>query len=112
MGRRGRSRPKNPRRGPGHNEENKQNRASRQTSKMLDHGQETRVRYFWEEILAKAGMEDENARYLIQGTWTKGFRGSTTDAKEFLNEKVAEGVITQEVKAEMAKIIDRYSKYR
>lgn len=79
---------------------------------MLDHGQETRVRYFWEEILEDAGMEPENARYLIQGTWTKGFRGSTQDAKAFLREKEAEGVIDAEIRQKMSKIIDKYSKYR
>lgn len=79
---------------------------------MLDHGQETRVRYYWEQILEEYGMDDENARYIIQGTWTKGFRGSTTDAKLFLQEKVKEGAIDDEIRVAMCKVIDRYSKYR
>ncbi len=79
---------------------------------MLNHGQETRVRYYWEQILEEAGMEDENARYLIQGTWTKGFRGSTDDAKDFLQEKVAEGVITDQIRHDMCRVIDKYSTYR
>lgn len=112
MGRGGRSRPKNPRKGPGHNEANRQNRESRSTEKMLDHGQEQRVRYYWENILSEAGMEDENARYLIQSTWTKGFRGSSRDARIYLKEKMEEGLITEEVRAAMVKVIDRYSKYR
>jgi hypothetical protein len=79
---------------------------------MLDHGQETRVRYFWENILEDAGMDDENARYLIQGVWTKGFRGSTDDAMDFLREKMDEGMIDETVRRKMGDIILKYSKYR
>ena len=57
-------------------------------------------------------MEDENARYLIQGTWTKGFRGSTDDALDFLREKLDEGVIDETVRRKMADIVLKYSKYR
>lgn len=79
---------------------------------MLDHGQETRVRYYWEQILEEAGMEEENARYLIQATWTKGFRGSTDDAMDFLREKMDEGVIDEAVRRKMGDVILKYSKYR
>jgi hypothetical protein len=113
MGRRRRSRPKNPRRGPGHNEQNRQNRESRQTAKMLDGSQETRFRYFLEEILIEQnGMQPENARPFIQQLWTQGNRNSTDEAKVWLRTKVDEGVVDKDTSDRIVQLINRYSRYR
>lgn len=79
---------------------------------MLDSGQETRIRYFLENILEDAGMEPETARPIIQALWTKGYRGSTEDAQAFLKEKLEEGVIDDEVRKAMAQIVKKYSRWR
>lgn len=113
MGRRGRSRPKNPRRGPGHNEQNRHTRESRQTSKMLDGSQETRFRYFLEEILIEQnGMEPENARPFIQQLWTQGNRNGTDEAKDWLFDKLNEGVVDKDTSDRILQLINKYSRYR
>ena len=112
MGRR-RSRPKNPRRGPGHNEQNRQSRESRQTGRMLHAGQETRFRYYLEQILIEqGGMAGEEARPFIQGLWTQGARNGIPEAKEYVRGKAEEGFLTPDQEQEILRLVDRYSTRR
>lgn len=113
MGRRRSSRPKNPRKGPGHNEANRQTRESRQQSKMLDSAQETRFRYYMEQILvAEGSMQPEEARPFIQGLWTQGYRNGVPEAKVWLKERVDEGMVDTDSQKKILDLIQKYSRWR
>ncbi len=80
---------------------------------MLDGSQETRFRYYMEEILIEQfEMEPENARPFIQQLWTQGHRNSIDDAKEWLDEKVQEGVVDADTAKRIRDLIKRYSRWR
>lgn len=80
---------------------------------MLDGGQETRFRYYMEEILIEQHqMEPENARPFIQQLWTQGFRNSTDDAYDWLQEKQDEGLVDDEAVGAIKALIKKYSRWR
>lgn len=80
---------------------------------MLDGGQETRFKYYMEQILIEdGGMEPETARPLIQGLWTQGFRNSTDEAMDWLKEKGDEGIVDDGQRNEIHRLIKKYSRWR
>lgn len=98
--------------GPGHNEQNKQNRESRSRSKMLDARREAHFRYDVEELLVNAGMEPEEWRPFLQTLWAQGNRQGMEEAQEWLAEQVAEGRIDGDLQKDVWALCKKYSTYR
>jgi hypothetical protein len=80
---------------------------------MLDGGQETRFRYYMEQILIEErSMEPEEARPFIQGLWTQGTRNGLDEAKTWLKERIAEGIVEADAQKPILSLMDQYSRWR
>ena len=51
-------------------------------------------------------VADEHRSNVLGQTWAKGERQGVVEAKEFLDEKVAEGIISDECSSKIMKLID------
>lgn len=100
------------RQGPGHNEQNKQTRESRQRSRMLDGSRENHFRYDMEQLMAGAGQEAEEWRPFLQTLWARGSRQGLDEAREWLHEQVEEGRIDAEMESRVLGLMRKYSTVR
>lgn len=112
MGRRRRKVSKNPRRGPGHNEQNKQSRESRSKQPMLNESKEAHFRYDVEQILVESGMPAEEWRPFLQTLWARGTRLGVDEAKDWLSEQKQEGAIGDDVHNDIVRLVEKTVRYR
>lgn len=98
--------------GPGHNEQNKQTRESRQRSKMLDASRENHFRYDIQELLVGAGLEEEEWRPFLQTLWAQGFRNGIDEAREWVHEQVEEERIPADLEKPVLDLVRKYSTVR
>ena len=94
-----------PRRGGRFNKRNKPQGPSKKVHK-LHRGKYMEFKYDVRRILDDENVEDEHRSNVLGQTWAKGERQGVSDAKEFLNEKVAEGIITEKCCKRITKLID------
>lgn len=81
--------------------------------RMMAQGRKTHFIYDARAALAsEGGMEDKDVRAFLEGLFARGARGSTQDAQEFLEQKVADGAVTHEQAIVLGKLIDKYSFFR
>ncbi len=111
MGRRRRKMGKR-RQGPGHNEQNKQNRESRSRSVMLDGSREGHFRYDVEEVLVNAGLEPEEWRPFLQTLWAQGSRNGIDEAKDWVDDQIDEGRVDEETGKKVKQLVQRYRTVR
>lgn len=111
-GKRRRSRPKQRRIGPGHNEANRQTRESRSRDRMLNLGRENHFRYDLEMIVQDSSVEEEKQLSLRQMIVTKASRLGIPETKFYLDEKVDEGILEKETANEIKRLLDKYATYR
>jgi len=97
---------------PKHNWINKLSRDSRQRERMLDKSKENYFKYDMEDLLKKHEMPEERRGSLIATIFAKGSRGTTQDAKDFVKEKLTEGLLTEPLAKAITNMIDGYSTWR
>lgn len=97
---------------PKHNWINKTTRASRQRSRMLDKSKENYFRYDMDELLKRGNVPDERRAALASTLFAKGSRGTTDDAKEFAQEKRAEGLYDDDTYNGILRLLEGYSTWR
>lgn len=74
--------------------------------KKLHRGKYMEFKYDVRRILDDEDVADEHRSNVLGQTWAKGERQGVTEAKEFLDEKVAEGIISDECSSKIMKLID------
>ena len=60
-------------------------------------------------LMADIGVEDEHRSNVLGTMWAKGERQNAADAKEFLESKHSEGILTEEQFKKLSDVIDRYT---
>jgi len=61
---------------------------------------------------SEGGMDDQHHRAFLEGLFARGARGSTEDAQVFLDEKLADGTITDDERKGLGRLLERYSFWR
>ena len=79
---------------------------------MLDEGRRTEMIYFLKEVVSDAGGSDKSAEPFLASLAAKGSRESVSTAVEFLDLKIEEEFISEEVGDPIKKIMRRFTKYR
>lgn len=80
--------------------------------RMLDLRREGHFKYDLKEALAKSTLAPEQLASFAATIFSKGSRQSTMDAKDWVTQKLTEGVITKTDRDAINTLIDRYSKWR
>ena len=85
---------------------------SMQTTRMLNMRDETYFKYHLKNILQRSEMDDKTKTSFIATLMAKASRMSIKEAKKFLNEKAEEGVVEDDVRDQISRLLDRYTKSR
>lgn len=82
-------------------------------TRKLDEGRLGHFRYDAKRALERSeALEDANVPAFLQTLTAKASRQGVADAKRYVSEKVAEGVIAPPDQAEIDRLLDRYATYR
>ena len=79
---------------------------------MLNEGKRTELLYFLREIVLEDGVSEKLAEPFMASLVAKGARESIDTAIEFLDSKIEEEFISEEVRDPIKKIMRRFTKYR
>ena len=97
--------PSPPRRGGYRGKRNKPQGPTKRVKK-LHRGKYMEFKYDVRRILEDEDVAEEYRSNVLGQTWAKGERQGVSEAKAFLDEKVAEGIITDECSTKIMKLID------
>ena len=78
-------------------------------AKRLNRSRHMEYKYEMRKLLVDINVPEEHRSNLLGTIWAKGERKTTTDAKDFLLEKMTEGAIDEEQKSRLEKVIDDYT---
>ena len=63
-------------------------------------------------MLEEFSIEEEYRSNILGQVWAKGERNGVSDALEFINEKVEQGIIPEEMQKKLSSLMDKYSRRR
>ena len=78
-------------------------------AKRLDRSRHMEYKYEVRGLMVDIGVEDEHRSNVLGTMWAKGERQNSTEAKEFLESKHSEGILTEEQFKKLCDVIDRYT---
>jgi len=78
-------------------------------AKRLDRSRHMEYKYEMRGLLVKLGIAEEFRSLLLATIWARGERQTVNEAKEFIVEKVSEGIIDQEQQQVLENIVDNYT---
>ena len=78
-------------------------------ARRLDRSRHMEYKYEMRGILSEIGIEEEHRSNLLATIWARGERQTTNEAKEFLKEKLDEGIIDDDQMTSLEKIVDGYT---
>ena len=78
-------------------------------AKRLDRSRHMEYKYEMRQVLSKLGIPEEHRSNLLGTIWARGERLTTNESKEFLNEKLEEGIIDDEQRQALIIIVDNYT---
>ena len=78
-------------------------------ARRLDRSRHMEYKYEMRGLLSKLGVEEEYRSNLLATIWARGERQTTMEAKEFLKEKLDEGIIADDQMTSLEKIVDGYT---
>ncbi len=78
-------------------------------AKRLDRSRHMEYKYEMRLALSKLRIPEEHRSNLLATIWARGERLSTKESKEFLNEKLEEGIIDDEQRQALIIIVDDYT---
>ena len=78
-------------------------------AKRLNRSRHMEYKYEMRKLLVDINVPEEHRSNLLGTIWAKGERKTTTDAKDFLLEKMTEGAIDEDQKSRLEKVIDDYT---
>lgn len=81
---------------------------------MMAQGRKGHFMYDAKALLAMAPgkLDDAMIRSFLESVFQRGTRQSTEDARKYLDEKLAEGTLSKEQHAGLARLIEQYSFWR
>ena len=95
-----------PRRGGGRFGKRNKPQGQAKRVQKLHRGKYMEFKYDVRRILEKEEVADEHRSNVLGQTWAKGERQGVSEAKAFLDEKVAEGIISEKCSNKIMKLID------
>ena len=95
-----------PRRGGGRFGKRNKPQGQAKRVQKLHRGKYMEFKYDVRRILEKENVDEEHRSNVLGQTWAKGERQGVSEAKAFLDEKVAEGIITEKCSSKIMKLID------
>jgi len=95
-----------PRRGGRFNNKRNKPQGPAKRVKKLHRGKYMEFKYDVRRILEEENVEDEHRSNVLGQTWAKGERQGVGDAKEFLEGKVEDGIISEKCSNRIIKLID------
>ena len=78
-------------------------------AKRLNRSRHMEYKYEMRKLLVDINVPEEHRSNLLGTIWAKGERKTTSDAKDFLVEKMSEGAIDEGQKSRLEKVIDDYT---
>jgi hypothetical protein len=78
-------------------------------ARRLDRSRHMEYKYEMRGLLSEIGIDEEHRSNLLATIWARGERQTTKEAKEFLEEKLSEGIIDDGQMASLEKIVDGYT---
>ena len=78
-------------------------------AKRLDRSRHMEYKYEVRGLMVDIGVEEEHRSNVLGTMWAKGERQNAAEAKEFLESKHSEGVLTEEQFNRLCDVIDRYT---
>ena len=81
---------------------------------MMAQGRKTHFMFDAKALMAReaGAMDEANVRAFLEGVFARGARGSTQEARDFLDEKLAASQLTAEQHAGLSRLIEQYSFWR
>jgi len=78
-------------------------------AKRLDRSRHMEYKYEVRKLLEEIGVSEEHRSSLLGSIWAKGERQTVSDAKEYLENKLSEGIITEVHLSRLCDVIDNYT---
>ena len=78
-------------------------------ARRLDRSRHMEYKYEMRGLLSEIGIEEEHRSNLLATIWARGERQTTNEAKQFLKEKLDEGIINDNQMTSLEKIVDGYT---
>jgi hypothetical protein len=78
-------------------------------ARRLDRSRHMEYKYEMRLKLSDMGIAEEHRSNILATIWARGERKTSNESKEFLNEKLQEGIINDEQSKKLGKIIDEYT---
>ena len=78
-------------------------------AKRLDRSRHMEYKYEVRGLMADIGVEEEHRSNVLGTMWAKGERQNAAEAKEFLESKHSEEILTEEQFKKLCDVIDRYT---
>jgi hypothetical protein len=78
-------------------------------AKRLDRSRHMEYKYEVRGLMVDIGVEEEHRSNVLGTMWAKGERQNAAEAKEFLESKHSEGILTEEQFKKLSDVIDRYT---
>ena len=75
----------------------------------MDRSRHMEYKYEMRGLLLDIGIDEEHRSNLLATIWARGERQNTKEAKEFLVEKLNEGIIDDDQMSSLEKIVDGYT---
>ena len=78
-------------------------------AKRLDRSRHMEYKYEMRGLMSKLEISDEHQSNLLGTIWARGERLTTKESKEFIGEKLEEGIIDEGQQKALEKIVDNYT---
>jgi hypothetical protein len=78
-------------------------------ARRLDRSRHMEYKYEMRGLLVDIGIAEEYRSNLLAVIWARGERQTTKEAKEFLDEKLSEGIIDEEQMSSLERIVEAYT---
>ena len=78
-------------------------------AKRLNRSRHMEYKYEVRQLLEEIGVSEEHRSSLLGSIWAKGERQTVSDAKEYLEDKLSEGIITEVHLSRLCEVINDYT---
>lgn len=78
-------------------------------ARRLDRSRHMEYKYEMRGLLVDISVSEEHRSNLLATIWARGERQTTKEAKDFLGEKLTEGIIDEKQMTSLEKVVDRYT---
>ena len=79
---------------------------------MLNEGRRTELLFFLREIVLESGVSEKEAEPFLASLTAKGSRESVDSATDFLDSRIEDGFIDEDLRAPIKKVMRRFTKMR